>query len=93
MKPEIDSFRLLDSNGASIALNRVGVSWPDDKTTYKNSGDLSKQIIDNTDEAWLVWFRPAAKSSFFKLHSKIEVDLPKGNYTFQATDAFDVSFG
>lgn len=73
--------------------NRTGVSWPDDSRAYKDTGNLSNQAISNTDEAWLVWFRPAAKSTFFKLHSRIEIDLPAGNYTLEVTDLFNSSFG
>lgn len=74
-------------------LNRQGVSWPDDSKSYKDTGSLSTQAISNLDEAWLVWFRPAAKNYFYKLHSRIESNLAAGNYTFKVTDKFDVSFG
>lgn len=82
IKPEIDTIKLMYPNGTYVNLNRQGVAWPDDSRTYKDTGDLSNQAISNTDEAWLVWFRPAAKSKFFKLHSRIETDLPAGNYKF-----------
>ena len=81
------------SNRTEVTLNRNGVAWPDDPSTYKNSGNLSNQAISNSDQAWLVWFRPAAKHYFYKLHSRIETDLPAGNYTVNITDYFDVNFG
>lgn len=93
LKPEIDSIQLLYSNGTNVALNRKGVAWPDDPSTYKDSSSPDLQAISNTDEAWLVWFRPAAKNYFYKLHSRIETDLPAGNYSIKVTDHFDVSFG
>lgn len=93
LKPEIDSIQLLYSNGSNVVLNRQGVSWPDDSKSYKDTGSLSTQAISNLDEAWLVWFRPAAKNYFYKLHSRIESNLAAGNYTFKVTDKFDVSFG
>ncbi len=74
-------------------MKKEGVSWPDDSKSYKNGANLSVQAISNTDEAWLVWFRPAAKNYFFKLHSRIETNLEKGNYTFNVLDKFNVSFG
>ena len=74
-------------------LVRSGVSWPDDLSSYKNGGSLSTQAISNQDEAWLVWFRPAAKHYFYKLHSRIETNLPAGNYTFSVLDKFNVDFG
>lgn len=58
-------------NGSYVDNNRAGVAWPDDSKAYKDTGNLSNQAISNTDEAWLVWFRPAAKNKFFKLHSRI----------------------
>jgi hypothetical protein len=62
---------LIGTGPTAVAFTRDGVSWPDDKTAYKNSGNLSNQLISNEDEAWLVWFRPAAQNYFFKLHSII----------------------
>ena len=93
LKPEIDSISMFYGNGTPVNLNRKGVAWPDDPSTYKNSDNLASQAISNADEAWLVWFRPAAKNYFYKLHSRIENDLPAGNYIINVTDYFDVSFG
>lgn len=93
LKPEIDSIQLLDSSSSNIALRKTGISWPDDSSSYKNNPDTKIQAISNTDEAWLVWFRPAAKNYFYKLHSIIDSNLDKGNYTFKVTDNFDASFG
>lgn len=91
VKPEIDTFQLRNSTGY-ITLKREGVAWPDDQSSYENSGNMDIQAIDNKDEAWLVWYRPAAKDYFYKLHSIIETDLPQGTYTFEAVDHFNASF-
>lgn len=80
-------------NGSYVDRNRAGVAWPDDSKAYKNTGNLQNQAISNADEAWLVWFRPAAKNKFFKLHSRVETDLPAGNYTLEVQDLFNSSFG
>lgn len=82
VKPEIDTMVIKYANGTAVPSTKTGIAWPDDKRAYKNSGNTAKQIIDNQDESWLVWYRPAAKNYFFKLHSIIQTDLPAGNYTF-----------
>lgn len=68
-------------------MNKTGIAWPEDPNIYVNSDNLSIQAIDNTDESWLVWYRPAARNTFFKLHSRIEEDLPAGDYTFTSNDS------
>lgn len=82
IKPQLDTIALKYANGTAVTTTRQGVAWPDDKRAYVNSGNLGKQAISNQDEAWLVWYRPAAQNFFFKLHSIVTQDLTPGTYTF-----------
>lgn len=45
------------------------------------------QAINNEDKDWLVWYRPAARNFFFKLHSVFENNLPKGTYIFETDNS------
>ena len=65
----------------TISATQTGIAWPSDIGRHKNPTDLNQAGIDVTKETWLVWFRPAARSDFFKLNAVINTDLPAGDYT------------
>lgn len=85
IRPEIRTFQLKDSNGNTISWQRDNIAWPHDIGMHKN-WNLAKQAFDVTEEDWLIWFRPAAMNSFFKLYARIESDLPADTYTFTCTN-------
>lgn len=72
-----------------IGISETGIAWPYDKDVYKNY-DLSVQGIDLHNEHWLVWLRPAATSSFYKLWGVINTALPKDNYTITIQNSKDL---
>lgn len=69
-----------------IDISESGIAWPYDKNIYKNK-DLSIQGIDLTNEHWLVWLRPAATSSFYKLWGIINSKLEKGTYVIKVKNS------
>ena len=62
-------------------MTQTGIAWPSDIGRHVNPTDLNQAGIDVTEETWLVWFRPAARSDFFKLNGIINTDLAPGTYT------------
>lgn len=81
LKDEIKGFRILNpSANMEFSIVKTGIAWPSDIGRHKNY-DLSLQPFSVTEEEWLVWFRPAAQSTFYKLNGIIQADMPAGTYT------------
>lgn len=81
-KTEIKSMGLKYADTSAVSMQTTNIAWPADKTVYKNSGSPTSQCIDIMDEDWLIWFRPGARSDWYKLKGKITDELPAGTYTF-----------
>ena len=81
LHPEISSFALNDSGSIPIPMSQSGIAWPSDIGRHVNPSDLNLAGFSVTDERWLVWFRPAARSDFYKLDGIINQDVPAGTYT------------
>ena len=64
-----------------MTMSQSGIAWPSDIGRFTNPADTSQIAFDVTEETFLVWFRPAARSSFFKLNGIINTDMPAGTYT------------
>lgn len=64
-------------------MSSTGIAWPSDIGRHRqaNDGTIGTDTLDVSSEHWLVWFRPAARSDFYKLNGIINQDLPKGTYT------------
>ena len=76
------------NTGSTILLNEKGITWPEDKSTYKNV-NLQNQWIDVTNgtilplffkEHFIVWMHTAALPDFRKRWALIEQDLDPGTY-------------
>lgn len=80
LRNEIRSFALYDGSSTNIPISQSNIAWPSDIGRHVKAAD-SQMAFDVTEETWLVWFRPAARSDFYKLNGKIEQDLPAGTYT------------
>lgn len=80
LRPEIIGFKLYDASNNNIAISQSGIAWPSDIGRHTNAAD-SKMPFRVTEEPWLVWFRPAARSDFYKLNGIIRQDLSPGTYT------------
>lgn len=70
LKPEITTFALYDPSNNAITIKQTGIAWPSDIGRHTNAAD-SKMPFRVTEETWLVWFRPAARSDFYKLNGII----------------------
>jgi hypothetical protein len=79
-RPEIKSFSIKLSSTA-ITIRKTGIAWSSDIGKHKDY-DLNKQPFSLLEEDWLVWYRPAARSDFYKLFGVLENGLIAGNYTF-----------
>ena len=79
-------MKLKYSNGTDVDLDSSSIAWPADSSVYVNGPNKDKQCIDNDDQNWLVWFRPAARKDWFKLKAKITDELEVGDYTFETSD-------
>lgn len=75
LKDEISSFTI-----SSTSIRSTGIAWPSDIGRHV-AGPTSTSGIDVTDERWLVWFRPAARSDFYKLNGIIDAEMAAGTYT------------
>lgn len=62
-------------------MSQTGIAWPSDIGRHKNPTDTSQIAFSVEDETWLVWYRPAARSTFYKLNGIINQDMPAGTYT------------
>lgn len=80
LRSEIMGFKLYDASNNNIGISQSGIAWPSDIGRHKNAPD-SRMTFRVDEETWLVWFRPAARSDFYKLNGIIRQDLPPGNYT------------
>lgn len=80
LRDEIQGFRLYNQSKHNIPISQVGIAWPSDVGMHTNAAD-SQMAFRVTEETWLVWFRPAATSEFYKLNGIINQDLPAGTYT------------
>lgn len=80
LRTEIQSFRLYDNTNTNINIDQTGIAWPSDIGRHVNAAD-NLMPFRVTEETWLVWFRPAARSDFYKLNGIIRQDLPAGTYT------------
>ena len=80
LQPEISSFALT-SGATPIPMSQSGIAWPSDIGRHVNPSNLDLAGFSVTDERWLVWFRPAARSDFYKLDGIINQDVPAGTYT------------
>jgi hypothetical protein len=80
LRDEIQGFKLYDSISNNIAISQSGIAWPSDIGRHVNAAD-SQMPFRVTEETWLVWFRPAARSDFYKLNGIINQDLQPGTYT------------
>ena len=78
--PEITGFTITGPSG-SVPISQTGIAWPSDIGRHKNPTDINLAAFDVTQETWLVWFRPAARSNFYKLNGIINTDMPAGTYT------------
>lgn len=83
LKEEIAGFTLYNSVPTQIAMSSSGIAWPSDigRHVKATDGTIGTDTLDVSSEHWLVWFRPAARSDFYKLNGVINQDLPKGTYT------------
>lgn len=61
-------------------MSQTGIAWPSDIGRHV-AASTKLAAIDVTDETWLVWFRPAARNSFYKLNGIINQDMPAGTYS------------
>lgn len=68
-------------------MTQSGVAWPSDIGRFTLPSDTSQIAFDVTEETFLVWFRPAARSSFSKLNGIINTDMPAGTYTVSITNS------
>lgn len=80
LRPEITTFKLYDASNNNIAISQSGIAWPSDIGRHTNAAD-SKMAFRVSEETWLVWFRPAARSDFYKLNGIVQQDLTPGTYT------------
>ena len=80
LRPEIRGFSISGPSGA-VSMTQSGIAWPSDIGRHVNPSDLNQIGFDVTEETWLVWFRPAARSDFYKLNGIINSDLAPGTYT------------
>jgi hypothetical protein len=80
LRDEIQGFRLYDQGKHLIPISQTGIAWPADIGMHVNAAD-SQMAFRVTEETWLVWFRPAANSDFYKLNGVINQALPAGTYT------------
>ncbi len=71
LKPEILSFGLNFPNGTAVPIKRTDIAWSSDRNRFKNF-DRDRQPFDVDEENWLVWFRPAVRSNFYKLFGIVE---------------------
>jgi hypothetical protein len=76
LKDEISSFAFTPSTN----IRSTGIAWPSDIGRHV-AGPSSTSGINVTDERWLVWFRPAARSDFYKLNGIIDTEMAAGTYT------------
>ena len=56
------------------------IAWPSDRNRFVNAAPTQRPF-DVTEETFLVWFRPAARSTFYKLNGVVHTALPAGTYT------------
>ncbi len=80
LRTEIRSFAIYDNSNNPVPFTQTGIAWPSDIGRHKKAAD-SQMAFDVTEETWLVWFRPAARSDFYKLNGIINQDMPAGTYT------------
>jgi hypothetical protein len=83
LRSEIQGFKIYDSSSTNVPYTQTGIAWPSDIGRHVNAAD-SKMAFKVTEETWLVWFRPAARSDFYKLNGIINQDMPAGTYTMVA---------
>ncbi len=79
--PEIKGFTITDGSSNNVPFTQSGIAWPSDIGRHKNPTDTSQIAFSVEEETWLVWFRPAARSEFYKLNGIIQQDMPAGTYT------------
>lgn len=80
LREEIQGFKLYSQGGLNIPISQKGIAWPADEGMHVNAAD-AQMAFRVTEETWLVWFRPAASSDFYKLNGIIDQPLPAGTYT------------
>ena len=80
LRSEIRGFAIYDGSNTNIPISQSGIAWPSDIGRHVKAAD-SQMAFDVSEETWLVWFRPAARSDFYKLNGVINQDLPAGTYT------------
>ena len=85
-----DYFTLFKKDGEKIDINETNIIYGADRKKFNNTGNISKQWIDMTDEHFIVWMRPSGLPNFRKLWGRIDKDLEKGDYYFMINDVFDV---
>jgi len=88
-------------------LDETDISWASDRATFRAVPPATKaafasqvkfidetypQLLDVTNEHFIVWMRPAALPTFRKLYGRIWADIPAGAVlTFTVTAAFPVA--
>lgn len=70
LREEIRGWRLWDNSGNEITVSQSSIAWPSDKHRFVNSADTQRPF-DVSEETFLVWFRPAARSTFYKLNGVV----------------------
>ena len=85
-----DYFTLFKKDGEKIDINETNIIYGADRKKFNNTGNISKQWIDMTDEHFIVWMRPSGLPNFRKLWGRIDNELEKGDYYFMINDVFDV---
>lgn len=66
--PEINAPTM--TGPVTPTISQTGIAWPSDIGRHVNPSNYATGF-DVTDEKWLVWFRPAARSTFYKLNGII----------------------
>lgn len=89
-----DTFILKSNNSTAnkIEINETGIAWEADlQLKYQKPEDekvYEKMWINNTDEHFVVWMRPAGLPDFRKLWGRINKNLPAGKYQLNITNNY-----
>lgn len=87
-----DTFALISPNNEPIAIDETGIAWTSDEDKFGRPSEYqSIQWTNVYSDHFKVWLRTAATSDFRKIWGRIEDNLPKGVYTLEIANNYDMS--
>ena len=87
-----DTYALISPSNVPVVIDESDIAWTSDEDKFGRPSDYkSLQWTNVESDHFKVWLRTAATSDFRKIWGKIEENLPKGVYTLEIANNYDMS--